>query len=249
MSILSSQSEGVVTLTLSRSEKKNALTQAMYLALAKGINEAAQNADVKAIVLTGEQGVFTAGNDLHDFLEFPDVPPEETAPFQFLTALASCQIPIIAAVEGPAIGIGSTLLLHCERVFADQSAIFAFPFINLGLVAEAASSLLLPRQVGYQQAADWLLTGEAFTSDQALRAGLVGEQTQAGEAYHQAFVYAKKLATKSRQQLIEMKRLLNRAEEPVMDRMLIEFELFAEKLRDPSAMAMIEAFLASRSKK
>lgn len=249
MSIEVNQSGSVYILTISRVAKKNALTQSMYLELAKGINDAAADSRLKVILISGEEGVFTAGNDLHDFLNFPDVAAEETAPFQFLTALASCKLPVIAAVEGPAIGIGSTLLLHCERVFADNTAVFAFPFINLGLVAEAGSSLLLPRQVGYQQAADWLLTGEPFTSDQALSAGLVGEQVQSGQTFELALAYANKLATKSRENLIEMKALLNRPEEPVLERMSVEFELFAEKLRDPKAMAMIEAFLASRSKK
>ncbi len=228
-----------------RAEKKNAITLDMYQQLADGINSAAEDSSVKIIVLGSLNENFTAGNDLADFLANPSL-DEGSPTYQFLKALVNCPLPIIAAVEGFAIGIGSTLLLHCERVFSGSTATFAFPFINLGLVPEAGSSLLLPRLVGYQQAADWLLTGEAFTVQQALKAGFVSEVVEQGLALQQAMQYATKLSQKPRETLIEVKQLLRRDEENLNERVDAELQQFMSCLSSPAAIEAMSAFMEKR---
>lgn len=246
MSIKTQNEAGVFTLMLNRLEKKNALTQIMYQQLADGLREAESDKRVKVVILASQEGVFTAGNDLQDFLNLPEN-MKDSGVYQFLTALTECKLPLLAAVEGPAIGVGSTMLLHCERVFCDDTAKFALPFINLGLVAEAAASLLLPRLSGYQAAADLLLTGEAFDADKAKLLGLVSEKVAPGTTYDQAKAYAAKLVTKPRATLIDMKALLRRAEEPLMQRIDHELVLFQEKLQGPEVKEAVTAFFEKRA--
>ena len=239
------KNEGAVCQILfNRPEKKNAITAAMYQQMADALNEAASNVAIKVIVLgsTGEN--FTAGNDLADFLANPSI-AKDSPVYQFLQALMHCPLPVIAAVNGFSIGIGSTLLLHCEQVFAGKDANFAFPFINLGLVPEAGSSLLLPQRVGYLKAAAWLLEGKPFGAEEALNAGFISQVVD-DDVLAAALSYATLLAGKPRDILIETKRLLRRDYETLQTRADIELQSFVQCLASPAAKEAMSAFLEKR---
>ncbi len=172
----------VLTLQFNRLSKKNAITQQMYSSLNIALESAKLDADVKVVIFQSNQGCFTAGNDLADFLHFEDNDPKQnntniinkdSAVYRFLINLRDFNKPILAAVSGVAVGIGTTLLLHCDLVFADSTAIFSMPFTQLGVCAEAGSSLLLPKQIGYHKAAEWLLLGEPHSAAEALTVGLI----------------------------------------------------------------------------
>ena len=238
-------SDGICFISFNRPDKKNAITLGMYQQLADSINTAANDEKVKVIVLGSENEHFTAGNDLGDFLKNPSM-DESSAVYQFLQALICCPLPVIAAVQGFAIGIGSTLLLHCERVIAGESAVFAMPFINLGLVPEAGSSLLLPRLIGYQKAADWMLTGDTISAKDAFAAGFVSQLVPEGEVLHTAMAYAQKLTEKPRETLIEIKKLLRRDEEALEERVNVELELFVQCLNSAPAKEAMTAFIEKR---
>jgi enoyl-CoA hydratase/carnithine racemase len=166
-----SSAQDVVTITLARPEKRNAITTDMYQALADALT-AADQADAPVVVITGAGGTFTAGNDLRDMAANPPV-GDNPPPVRFLTALTELRSVLVAAVDGPAIGVGTTLLLHCDLVYATRRSTFRLPFVDLGLVPEAASTLLLPRLVGHQRAAELMLFAEAFDADTAAQCGLV----------------------------------------------------------------------------
>ena len=243
--IKSISNNGICVISLDRPEKKNAITLQMYQQIADAITVAIGDKSTKVIILDSENEHFTSGNDLSDFLKNPSM-DEDSSVYQFLQALITCPLPIISAVEGYAIGIGSTMLLHCEQVIASQSATFAFPFINLGLVPEAGSSLLLPRLVGYQKAADWLLTGDTISAQDAYEAGFVSRLVAEGEASEVAMAYAKKLCEKPRETLVEIKRLLRRNEEALQQRVEIELELFVQCLNSEPAKEAMTAFIEKR---
>ncbi len=235
---------GVLTLTLDRPEKKNALTRATYAALADALDGAAADPSVRVALLTGSGGAFTAGNDLGDFLLDP--PTGESSPvFRFLRSLTAFPKPLLAAVEGPAIGIGTTVLLHCDLVWAAPSARFRLPFVDLGLVPEAASSLLLPRLVGHQRASELLLFGEAFSADEALRLGLVNAVV--GDPLAMARERAAVLAAKPPEAVRLTKWLLRRASaEAVAETIREEGRHFVERLRSPEAAEALQAFFEKR---
>ena len=171
----------VLAVTLARPERRNAITVAMYSALADAIETAGRDPDIRAITLRGEGQDFAAGNDLADFLA-TDLRGEEEIPVaRLLRVLAGNEVPLIAAVHGNCVGIGTTMLLHCDLVVADDSARFSMPFVDLGLVPEAASSLLFPRIAGRRRAARYLLLAEPFGTDEALEIGLVSHRTENGE--------------------------------------------------------------------
>src|SRR5438105_10661923 len=173
------KSGGVLAITLARPERRNAITIAMDAALADAISGACEDGETRLITIRGEGQDFAAGNDLADFLEA--VPREEEIPvWRLLRALAECEIPMVAAVHGNCVGIGTTMLLHCDLVIADDSARFSLPFVDLGLVPEAASSLLLPRLAGRRRATRYLLLGESFGVDEAMAIGLVSHRAAAG---------------------------------------------------------------------
>ena len=239
------QENNIVQAIIHRPDKKNALTSEMYASLAKSINDANESSASKVIILSGHIDFFTAGNDLADFMSNPNM-DESTPVYHFLNALIACELPIIAAVEGFAVGVGTTMLLHCDQVFAGRNAKFSMPFINLGLVPEACASLLLPRQVGYQQAANWLMTGDTFCAIEAANAGLVGQIVDDGNALSEATLFAQKLAQKPRSALIATKRLLKRPEEPLHDRLHAELKLFIEGLNGPAAKEAMTAFMEKR---
>ena len=166
--------DGVQTLTLNRAARKNALTGAMYTQMSEALEQAATDPAVRVLVLQGDTAVFCAGNDLNDFLNNPPVGADSPV-LRFLRAIASFPKPLLAAVCGPAVGIGTTMLLHCDLVYAGDNAAFSMPFVNLGLCAEGASSLVLAQLMGHQRAAEALLLGEPFYAEAALEAGLINK--------------------------------------------------------------------------
>lgn len=229
-----------VHLVINRPDKKNALTQAMYAELATALLEADADKSVAAVVLTGVADSFTAGNDLHDFLAMDNI--DESAPvFQFLQALTRIEVPLVAGVNGLAIGIGTTLLLHCDFVYASRDARFALPFINLGLVPEGGSSLLLPQLIGHQRAAELLLLGDMFSADDAYRFGMLNEIVEADQLESRLSEVSKALGSKPVSGLRAAKRLMKQEPEPVSDRIDREVTVFAKALQSPEARAAIQA--------
>ncbi|HAU57815.1 MAG: enoyl-CoA hydratase [Verminephrobacter sp.] len=237
---------GVTTITLNRVDKKNSLTRAMYATLADTFEAAAQGTEVRVVVLQGDLAIFSAGNDIGDFLQQP--PSTQDSPvFRFLRAIATFPKPVVAAVCGPAVGIGTTMLFHCDLVYAGDNAAFSMPFVNLGLCPEAASSLLVPQMLGYHRAAEALLLGEPFMAEAALEVGLVNRVVPPTECNAMAQAQAKKLAAKPLTALIETKRLLKKGQTaPVLERMAEEGESFGRMLREPAAREAFTAFMAKR---
>jgi enoyl-CoA hydratase/carnithine racemase len=235
--------DGVRHVVLDRPAKKNALTRMMYSAAAAAFEAAAGDGSIGAVLLRGEGGCFTAGNDLADFLEGP--PPDEGAPVvRFLDAVAVCPKPVVAAVEGLAIGIGTTILLHCDLVFATSDARFRTPFADLGLVPEAASSVLLPRRVGQARAARLLLAGEMIDGVTAEAWGIVGQLVPADGLLAAATTAAAGLAAKPRQAMLASKALMRPDTAEVLTIMRREFAGFREGLKSPEAKAAFAAFLS-----
>jgi enoyl-CoA hydratase/carnithine racemase len=235
--------DGVATLTIDRVEKKNAITAAMYTALADGLDTAAAEEDVRAVVIRGARTVFTAGNDIADFLNDPPTGMDSPV-MRFLTTLAGFPKPVVAAVCGPAVGVGTTLLLHCDLVYASDDAVLLLPFVDLGLVPEAASSLLLPQQLGYHRAAAMLLLGERIPASEALAVGLVNAVLPAEDVDAAALAAATRLARKPAAALVESKRLLKAGQrEAVLARIADEAAVFERMLREPAARAAFAAFL------
>ena len=241
--IIFDQSGMLATIAMNRPQKKNAINRDMYAQMADAIEAASANPQIKVLLIKSANENFTAGNDLADFLQNPSM--DEGSPvYRFLQALITCPLPVITAVKGFAIGIGSTMLLHCEQVFADKTAIFALPFVNLGLVPEAGSSLLLPRLTGYQRAADLLLTGRNFHADEALQYGFINRLVD--DADQAALDYAQLLCEKPRSSLIETKRLLRKDSEPLQQRLHDELQAFVAGLKGPAAKEAMTAFMEKR---
>ena len=237
---------GVMTLTLNRVDKKNSITAAMYSTLADALDQAKADAAVRVVLLQGDATVFSAGNDIGDFLHKP--PAGQDSPvFRFLHGIAAFPKPIVAAVCGPAVGIGTTMLLHCDLVYAGDNAAFALPFVNLGLCPEAASSLLVPQMFGYHRAAEALLLGEPFFAEAALEVGLVNRIVPPTEVNGVAQGAARKLALKPLSSLIETKRLMKQGQPPqVAARMAEEGASFGRMLREPAAREAFGAFMEKR---
>ena len=246
MDILISQSAGIVTLAFNRPDKKNAITSAMYQSLADGLQAAAQDASVRVIVITGQPGIFTAGNDVDDFLKNP--PQGSNSPVaQFMTQLRDAEKPVLAAVTGMAIGIGTTLLLHCDLVYAADTARFAMPFTQLGLCPEFGSSLLFPRLAGYQHAAEKLLLGEAFTAAEAQQLGLVNQVLPAAALQEHVAQQAAKLAALPAASVRATKRLMKvELAAPIKAAMEAEMHDFSRMLRGPEAKEAFSAFVEKR---
>jgi enoyl-CoA hydratase/carnithine racemase len=238
------RSERVLTLRIQRPQKKNALTTAMYRSLREAVLEANADAAIGALVLAGAGDYFTAGNDLHDFQAraLAENPPP-SAGLAFVEALAGCEIPVVAAVNGPAIGIGTTMLLHCDFVYAGPAARFRAPFIDLGLCPEAASSLLLPLLIGPRRASEMLLAGEALDAEQALACGLINAVCDDCEA--RALEQARRLARKPRESVRLTKRLLRRFwQAAVAETLNHERDQFAVRLKSADAQAALDDFFA-----
>lgn len=244
--ILTHVEAGVMTLTFNRLARKNSITAAMYAALADALAQAQADVAVRVVVIQGDESVFSAGNDLGDFLNHP--PAGEDAPvFRFLRNIASFPKPLVAAVCGPAVGIGTTLLFHCDLVYAGDNAAFSMPFVNLGLCAEGASSLLAPQMFGYHRAAEALLLGEAFYAEAALEVGLVNRVLPPAEANAYALNVARKLAAKPSSSLSETKRLMKKGQQAqVLQAMSEEGAVFGRMLREPAAKEAFSAFMEKR---
>src|SRR3954449_1684993 len=237
---------GVLAITLARPERRNAITVEMYGALADAIAGAFEDGETRLITIRGEGQDFAAGNDLADFLE--TVPRDDDIPvWRLLRALAEGEIPIVAAVHGNCVGIGTTMLLHCDLVIADDSARFSLPFVDLGLIPEAASSLLLPRIAGRRRAARYLLLGEPFGVDEALAIGLVSHRADSGALHDRLADVVATLLAKPPQALREAQRLLRHgASDEILERMRLEGAAFAERLPSPEVKEAISAFFEKR---
>ncbi len=243
-SILKVVEGGVMTLQFHRPDKKNAITADMYQALADGLIEATSDDSVRLVTIIGSDSAFCAGNDLKDFLENP--PHQDDSPvWQFLFALASCTKPMIAGVNGPAVGIGTTLLLHCDLVVASSSAVFALPFTSLGLCPEAGSSLLMPEQIGLKKATEWLLLGERFNNRQAEQAGLINLAVEtAADVEQQLQQWQQKLLKLPAESVHATRELLRgSSRKQLVDRIKEEGEDFKKLLDGDAAKAAFEAFL------
>ena len=243
--ILLAHENGVLAITIDRPARKNALTPAMYQAMVDAFAAAHEDASVRAVLLRGHAEIFTAGNDIEDFLKTP--PGSDSPVVRFLDAITRFEKPLVAAVAGPAIGVGTTLLLHCDMVYAADNARFAVPFAQLGLCPEAASSLLLPRIAGYQGAAEKLLLGEIFDAAEAHRMGFVNRVLPAAEL--DAFVAAQlaKLVALPASSLRVTKSLMKHASEhEIKTRISEEFVHFGKMLLAPEAREAFTAFLEKR---
>jgi len=245
------RNQGVLAIRLVRPERRNAITVAMYAALASAIESAADDAAVRLITIEGEGEDFTAGNDLGDFLQaMPDPGSGDDIPvWRLLRALARNQVPIIAAVHGNAVGIGTTMLFHCDFVVAEEGCRFVMPFVDLGLVPEAASSLIFPRLAGRRRAARHLLLGEPFGAAEALNMGLASHVVAPGELKGALHGLVAALLAKPPQALKQTQALLRREDtEAVLARMELENGHFAERLQSDEVKAAITAFFAARAK-
>jgi len=244
--ILVDTSLGVMTITLNRVDKKNSLTGAMYTAMADALAQAQADDAVRAVVFQGHETIFSAGNDIGDFLSAP--PASLDAPvFNFLRGISTFTKPIVAAVCGPAVGIGTTMLFHCDLVYAGDNAMFSMPFVNLGLCPEAASSLLAPQLMGYGRAAEALLLGDPFMAEAALEMGLISRIVPPSEAAALAQRQAQKLAAKPVNSVIQTKRLMRQGQASlVAARIVEEAQTFGRMLGEPAAKEAFSAFMEKR---
>lgn len=241
--VLVSHSDGVLWLAFNRPEKKNALDRESYLALIRALDAARRDAAVRAVVFSGAGADFTAGNDLGDFRDFMDKPVDFPA-LAFVRTLAAFEKPMVAAVTGDAIGVGATMLFHCDLVYATPQARLRMPFIDLGLVPEAGASLLVPRRFGMARASQYLLLGEDFSGEDAFRLGLVNALAESEAVLETAMAAAKKLAQKPAAALLAARRLMRGDPAEVLARIDEEAALFAQALASPTTRERLSAFFA-----
>jgi enoyl-CoA hydratase/carnithine racemase len=242
--------DAILSITLARPERRNAITVAMYSALAAAIEEASTDRSVRLITFRGEGRDFAAGNDLADFLDVGSRSGEEIAVWRFLRALATCETPLIAAVHGNCVGIGTTMLLHCDLVVAEEGTVFSMPFVDLGLVPEAASSLLLPKLAGRRHAARYLLLAERFGMAEAISIGIVSHCAGKGKLAQELKAITEGLLQKPAEALRATQRLLrHEARSEILDRMRLESEIFSERLSSPEVEEAIGAFFQKRKPK
>jgi enoyl-CoA hydratase/carnithine racemase len=238
--------ERITRIELNRPEKKNALSSDMYAAMAKALAAAEADTQVRAVLIQGQRGCFTSGNDVKDFLELPRSPGGSPAA-GFLRTISTAKKPLVAAVGGPAVGIGTTMLLHCDLVYAAPNVRLQMPFVPLGLLPEAASSLLLPAMAGYRRAAEMLLLGGPFGAEKALAAGIVTEIVPEAELLERARQAALALAVLPPASVRMTKELMKRGlAAAVQERMTEELGLFGERLRSPEAKEALSAFMEKR---
>jgi enoyl-CoA hydratase/carnithine racemase len=246
MTINTTTAGGVATLEIARPEKKNALTLAMYEAMTDAITAAVADDAVRALLIVGQPGVFTSGNDLADFMQQPPT-GEESPVFRFMQALAACDKPVVAAVTGAAVGIGTTMLLHCDLVYVSEEARFAMPFVSLGLVPEFASSLLLPQLMGHAKAAEKLLLGDPLTAAEAVDFGIASAVLPAVDVLAHARRMAERFNSLPRGAVRDTKRLMRSGfKDGILRAMQAEAAIFGERLRSPEAKEAFEAFFARR---
>jgi enoyl-CoA hydratase/carnithine racemase len=243
--------DGVLSVMLARPERRNAITVAMYAALADAIEGAADDPSIRLITIEGQGDDFTAGNDLADFLQTLPQPGsgEEIPVWRLLRALAKNQVPTVAAVHGNAVGIGTTMLFHCDFVLAEDGCRFVMPFVDLGLVPEAASSLIMPRLAGRRRAARYLLLGEPFGAAEALEMGLASHVVPQGQLKQALSGLVAALLAKPPEALRQTQTLLRReATAEILERMELENGHFAERLQSDEVKGAIAAFFAARSR-
>jgi enoyl-CoA hydratase/carnithine racemase len=238
---------GYQVLRLTRADKKNALTRPMYRALCDAIEAGDQDHAVAAHILIGSDGIFTAGNDISDFLAAgSSTAGGVNEVLRFIRLLPRIQKPLIAAVDGIAIGIGTTLLFHCDLVYATPTATFATPFLDLGLVPEAGSSLLMPRQMGQQRSFEMLVMGEKFSAERAREAGFVNAIVAANALEKAAITAARRLAAKPPEALAIARQMLRGSPDEVAARVDYEAVEFERRLKSPEAREAFQAFLEKR---
>jgi enoyl-CoA hydratase/carnithine racemase len=250
MSIKTAVLDGVATIEIARPEKKNALTQAMYQAMADALNAAREDQAVRAVLITGQPGIFTSGNDIEDFMQrAPGQGSDamDSPVFRFMRALLDCDKPVVAAVTGAAIGIGTTLLLHCDFVYVSDEARLAMPFVALGLVPEFASSLVVPQLMGHRRAAQLLLTGDPFTPEQAVECGIATAVIPAGEVVNHARRIAERFNSLPPGAVREAKQLMRAPQrELTLATIRTEGEIFGRRLKSPEAIEAFTAFFQKR---
>jgi enoyl-CoA hydratase/carnithine racemase len=246
--IQTSQADGILTIAFNRPEKKNALTGAMYTAIADAMEAAEADSAVRVVVFTGNGGTFTAGNDLQDFLKNP--PQGENSPvFRFLRAISTASKPLVAAVTGVAIGVGTTMLLHCDLVYLGAGAKLSLPFVNLAVVPEAASSLLLPAMIGYHRAAELLMLGEPFDAETARSHGIGNAIFPDAQVLAEAMQVAARLAAKPPTALRLTKQLMRQCRGDVAGQMAAEGAHFRAQLLSAEAREAMTAFFEKRPPK
>lgn len=242
--VLISQENNILTLTMNRPEKKNAITSAMYATLAEQLENANTNPDIRVVVITGAGDNFTSGNDINDFLQNPPTNENSTVS-KFLRAIASLEKPLIASVNGVAIGVGTTLLLHCDFAYASETAVFQMPFVDLALVPEAGSSYLLPQMMGHRKAAELILLSKKFAAQEAQELGLINQVTSDLKTTTQET--ANTLVQKAPEALRLSKMLLKKGNaQTVKETMQTEGALFMKRLQSPEAMEVMQAFMQKR---
>ena len=246
MSIKTAIVNGVATIEIARPEKKNALTIAMYQAMADALNAAREDAGVRAVLIAGQPGVFTSGNDIEDFMSRPPGQGSEgldSPVFRFMQALFEFDKPVVAAVTGAAIGIGTTMLLHCDLVYVADDARLAMPFVSLGLVPEAASSLIAPRLLGHTRAFALLVMGQALNAADAKSAGLVNMVVPSDAVETEAMKAAAAIAALPPQAVLASRRLMRGEPDEIIARIDAEAEQFKARLQSSEARAAFEAFM------
>jgi len=245
MTIKTATLNGVATIEIARPEKKNAITGAMYLQMAAALDAAKADGAARAVLLTGQPGIFTSGNDIEDFMQ--QRPAGEPPSIVFMRALMGCDKPVIAAVTGAAIGIGTTMLLHCDFVYVSDEARLAMPFVSLGLVPEFASSLIVPQLMGNARAAEKLLLGDPFTGADAVECGIANAVLPAGEVVNHARRIAERFNALPPGAVRESKTLMRRARAQLaLETIKIESEIFGARLRTPEAQEAFSAFFQKR---
>lgn len=239
---------GVLTLAMNRPEAKNALYGELYLWIAKALDEADQDRDVRVVILRGADADFSAGNDMKDFMKFIQMPLEgkegDGPPFVLLKAAARLSKPLICAVRGVAIGIGVTVLLHADLVYSDNTALFQIPFVSLGLSPEGASSKLLIQQAGYHKAAELLLTAQKFNSEKAVNAGLVNSIED--DVYGHALRQAQTLAALPLASLVQTKAMMKHNLAEVIQCVDDEAVIFMQRVKSPEMAEAVAAFMQKR---
>ncbi len=245
--LLVSRDGAVLRLTLNRPDKKNALTGAMYRALTAALEDVAREPGIGAVLIEGTDGNFTAGNDIADFIAASQG-TDELWGLVFIRRLARCDTPLVAAVDGVAIGIGTTMLFHCDLVYAAPAARFRMPFVDLCLVPEAGASLLVPQRVGLQKATEWLLLGEAFGAEEACRLGLVNSVVASDELAEHALSRAHALAAKPHAALAATRRLIRGDRNGLLAHIEKEARAFSVAMRSAEARAAFATFLSKTKK-
>jgi enoyl-CoA hydratase/carnithine racemase len=234
------------TVRMNRTEKKNALTLAMYDAMASEIEDAGANEQIRCLLIAGAPNAFCAGNDLNEFVAMAKSGGLGAPIVRFLHALARCEKPLVAAVGGAAVGVGTTMLLHCDQVIASENSMLSTPFVSLGLAPEAASSLIAPQLMGHARAFALLVMGKPLSAQEAMSAGIVNAVVPSAELEARALDAARDIAALPPRSVTTSRRLMRGPVEQVLARIDEEVECFRERLASPEAQAAFEAFLARK---